>query len=148
MLNVRFGFDAEAIRDIDLYFENVYEEEWMEDSFVQQMILDIDQSVVKGDLLIVSPVLGQIPPERLSGGVKALICMYKMDAYIDLIVCGPNCENYILQIASEKDVTVSMSGYDLSFIHKDIHAVCLNDMSKIDSSYEWIIKMSQFVDEE
>ena len=79
------------------------------------MIVSVDQSEVIGNQLIVSPILGQIPPERLSGGVKALICMYEMDVYIDLIVCGSNCEDYILRIADKKDITVGMSGYDIAF---------------------------------
>lgn len=102
-------------------------------------------SVVVGSQLIISPVLGAIPPERLSGGVKALICMYKTDAYIDLIVCGPNCEKWILQIAGKKDITAGMSGYDLIFENMDIEAVCLNDQSRITNYREWILKMTEFV---
>ncbi len=145
MLNVRFGFDKNCIRDIDLYFDNVYEDEWLEDSFVQEMIQEVDRSEVIGNQLIVSPVLGQIPPERISGGVKALICLLKSDAYIDLIVCGPNCEKYILQIADKKDITVGMSGYDLTFLPYDIQANCLNDNSVISNCKEWIQKMNKFV---
>lgn len=47
MLNVKFGFDEKCIRDIDFYFENVYEDEWLEDNLVKQMILDIDQFKVE-----------------------------------------------------------------------------------------------------
>lgn len=145
MLNVLFGFDSECIRDIDLYFDNVYEENWLEDDVVKDMILDIDQSEVIGNQLITSPVLGPIPPERLSGGVKALICMYKTDAYIDLIVCGPNCEKWILKISKEKDVTAGMSGFDLTFENMEIEAICLNDKSAITNYKEWILKMNEFV---
>lgn len=145
MLNVRFGFDKDCIRDIDLYFDNVYEEAWLEDDLVKEMILDVDQSEVIGTQLIISPVLGAIPPERLSGGVKALICMYKTDAYIDLIVCGKNCEKWIIKISKYKEITVGMSGYDLNFENMDITAVCLNDHSNISNYREWILKMTEFV---
>lgn len=145
MLKVLFGFDKNCIRDIDLYFDNVYEDEWLEDTLVKKMILDVDQSEVKGKQLIISPVLGPIPPERLSGGVKALICMYKSDAYIDLIVCGPNCEKWILEIAQNKDVIVGMSGYDLTFENMDIEAICLNDQSNITNYIDWILKMNEYV---
>lgn len=37
------------------------------------MIKDVDKSEVVSDECIISPVLGQIPPERLSGGVKTLL---------------------------------------------------------------------------
>ncbi len=145
MINVRFGFDEDCIRDIDLYFDNVYEEIWLDDELVKEMIFDVDKSEVKGNQLIISPVLGAIPPEKLSGGIKALICMYKTDAYIDLIVCGANCEKWIVQIAEEKDITVGMSGYDLSFDNVEIEAICLNDESKITNYKDWILKMNKFV---
>ncbi|MCD7808752.1 MAG: DUF4869 domain-containing protein [Erysipelotrichaceae bacterium] len=145
MLKVLFGFDKDCIRDIDLYFDNVYEDEWLEDELIKKMILDVDQSVVKGKQLIISPVLGPIPPERLSGGVKALICMYKSDAYIDLIVCGPNCEKWILEIAQNKDIIVGMSGYDLTFKNMNIEAICLNDQSNITNYVDWILKMNEYV---
>ena len=147
MLYVRFGLDKDCIRDIDLYFDNVYDESWLEDTFVREMIVSVDQSEVIGNQLIVSPILGQIPPERLSGGVKALICMYEMDVYIDLIVCGSNCEEYILRIADKKDITVGMSGYDIAFEGKEVQAVCLNDNSTIKNYREWILKMDEFVGE-
>ena len=41
------------------------------------MILDIDKSKVISANCIESPILGQITPRLLSGGVKALILMYK-----------------------------------------------------------------------
>lgn len=148
MLSVRFGFDEKCIRDIDFYFENVYEEDWLEDDMVKQMILDIDQSRVVSANCIESPFLGQIPPERLSGGVKACICMLKENPYIDLIVCGPNCEKWILEIAKIKDITVGMSGYDLGFDDWNVQGLCLNDSSDILSSHDWVDKMCRFVNEE
>ena len=39
------------------------------------MILDIDKSVVISDKSIDSPILGIIPPQMLSGVVKALMLM-------------------------------------------------------------------------
>ncbi len=97
------------------------------------------------ETLIISPVLGPIPPERLSGAVKALICMYKSDAYIDLIVCGPNCEKWILEITQNKDIIVGMSGYDITFENMNIEAICLNDQSNITNYVDWILKMNEFV---
>lgn len=149
MLEVCFGFDKECIRDIDLFFENVYDEEWLEDPFVQSMIQDVDHSRVESRYCIISPVLGQIPPERLSGGVKALICFYKMeDAYIDLIVCGENCEKWIAKIAAQKNIRVGMSGYDLTFANEDISGICLNDQTEFRNAKEWTLKMCSYVEDE
>jgi hypothetical protein len=146
MLKVYFGFDKECIRDIDLYFDNVYDELWLDDELVKQMIEDIDDSKVVSNQCIVSPILGQIPPERLSGGVKALICLYKSpDSYIDLIVCGPNCEKWISKISALTNIRVGMSGYDLTFDNLEIQGICLNDNSPISNSKEWTLKMCKFV---
>lgn len=145
MLNVYFGFDPDSIRDIDLYFDNVYDEHWLENDLVKKMISDVDHSEVVSNACIMSPVLGQIPPERLSGGVKALIVLSQMDeAYIDLIVCGPNCEKWISEISSLKDVHVSMSGFDLRFENIPISGKCLNDNSNFQGSREWMLKMEEF----
>ena len=121
MINVYFGYDTESIRDID-------------------------HSEVVSDSCILSPVLGQIPPEKLSGGVKALIVLSQMeDVYLDLIVCGQNCERWIVEIASNKEIHVSMSGYDLKFKDYLIAGKCLNDDSFFNGYREWLLKMEEFV---
>lgn len=149
MLNVFFGFDDNCIRDIDLYFDNVYEEKWLEDEFVREIVEDVDHSQVVSNYCIISPVLGQIAPEKLSGGVKALICLYKCeDAYIDLIVCGSNCEKWLAEISRRKDIKVGMSGYDLTFGDMEIQGYCLNDESYINNSKEWMMKMCTYVEDE
>lgn len=146
MLRVRFGYYENSILDIDLYFNNVYENEWFADPLVKKMIKGVDNSDVVADELIKSPILGYIAPERLSGGVKALICMYKCDEFpIDLIVCGENCQRWICEISKIKDVEVTLSGYDLTFDGLDIHAICLNDNSEINSPKDWVLKMCEFV---
>lgn len=146
MLEIKFGYYTDSILDIDLYFNNVYEDEWLSDALVQRMIKDVDSSTVIKDLLIESPVLGFIPPERLSGGVKALICMYKCDDFcVDLIVCGQNCQKWICEIAKLKRVKATLSGYDLTFKDCDIKAICLNDNSEINNSKDWVLKMCEFV---
>lgn len=41
--------------------------------YKKEMILDVDKSIVLGNAVIDSPVLGKISPTALSGGVKTLI---------------------------------------------------------------------------
>lgn len=73
MLRVWLGFDWDANRNPDMYFNNTYREEWLDNELVKRMVKDIDRSEVVSRHCINSPVLGQIAPERLSGGVKGLI---------------------------------------------------------------------------
>lgn len=93
--------------DAPSYFDNVYEDEWLEDAFVREMIQDVDNSTVISPHIIESPILGAIPPKELSGGVKVLILMLKDDSFVyNLSNCGNNCAKWVLKIARQKDLTV------------------------------------------
>lgn len=95
------------MEDAPSYFDNVYEDEWIEDDFVKEMIKDVDRSTVISAHIIESPVLGAITPKELSGGVKVLILMLKDDSFIyNMSNCGNNCSKWILKIAEMKDSTV------------------------------------------
>lgn len=95
------------MNDAPSYFDNVYEEEWIEDAFVKEMIQDVDHSAVISAHIIESPVLGAITPKDLSGGVKVLILMLKDDSFVyNLSNCGNNCAKWVLKIAELKDLTV------------------------------------------
>ena len=151
MINVLFGFSDDSILNIDGYFNNVFEYEWLDDDLVKEMIKSVDNSEVLSNQCIQSPVLGQIPPERLSGGVKALICLLKLSnedfdgLMIDLVVCGENCEDWLIEISKRKDITVSMSGFDIVFKNKPISGICLNDNSDISNWEDWHDKAVQFI---
>ena len=95
------------MKDAPSYFDNVYEDEWIEDPLVKEMIQDVDHSAVISSHIIDSPVLGAITPRELSGGVKVLILMLKDDSFIyNMSNCGDNCAKWILKIAEKKDLTV------------------------------------------
>lgn len=99
MLNIIFNRGSKDIENVnyvfspDTYFKYNYEDEWFEDDFVKMMVQDVDGSTVVSAHSIDSPVLGIIAPERLSGGVKALIIMYKEpDLIVNASACGDNQE--------------------------------------------------------
>ena len=99
--------NIEVLNNAQLYFRNVKRQQWFEDPLVQEMIKDVDKSEVIGPNLIISPVLGPIPPERLSGGVKVLILMLKDNTFMyNISNCGDNCIKWILKIGKQKDITV------------------------------------------
>ena len=77
MLNILFREDESEVRYTDSYFNNNYQDEWLEDTLVKQMIRDIDNSEVLSAQVVLSPVLGAIPVTQISGGVKAVILMLK-----------------------------------------------------------------------
>lgn len=95
------------MEDAPSYFDNVYEDEWIEDDFVKEMIKDVDKSTVISAHVIESPVFGAITPQGLSGGVKVLILMLKDDSFVyNMSNCGNSCAKWILKIAEQKDLTV------------------------------------------
>lgn len=95
------------MEDAPSYFDNVYEDEWIEDDFVKEMIKDVDKSTVISAHVIESPVFGAITPQGLSGGVKVLILMLKDDSFVyNMSNCGNICAKWILKIAEQKDLTV------------------------------------------
>jgi hypothetical protein len=150
MLSIFFGYDEDAVLSVDTYFNNTYDEAWLDDPFVREIIRTVDGSVVQDRQCILSDVLGQIPPERLSGGTKALILMYEEEGfYTDLIVCGANCEDLILDMAQKKDISCSLSGYDISFenLGDSEHSVpirCENDGSMMKTHDEFVLKMLEY----
>ena len=109
MLNVFFGYMPEAVYNTAVFFKNDYEDEWITDPFVKEMILDVDRSKVIDSGIIDSPVLGKIPPLNLSGGVKTLILVrFEPEKVFNASTCGDNCAKWLLKIAEEEDRTVNL----------------------------------------
>lgn len=109
MLHVYFGDMPEAIFNTAVYFKNVYEDAWIVDAFNQSMIQDVDQSTVLDSGVIDSPVLGKIPPERLSGGVKTLILIRQMpDKIFNASTCGDNCAKWLLKMTEQDERTINL----------------------------------------
>lgn len=103
MLNIWFGNLEKAIYDTSTYFKHTYKDSWITDGLSKKMILDVDKSEVLGCKFIQSPVLGQISPLQLSGGVKTLILIYKDAGNIfNASKCGDNCAKWLLKIAEKK----------------------------------------------
>lgn len=107
MLKIWYLTGTDYMHDAPAYFDNVCEDEWLEDEFVKEMIQDIDHSTVISPHIIDSPVLGAITPRELSGGIKVLILLLKDPSFTyNISNCGDNCSKWILKIAEQKDLTV------------------------------------------
>ena len=109
MLHIFYGEMADVIYNTSVYFKNVYEDEWITDSFTKEMIMDIDKSRVLDNAVIDSPVMGKIAPTSLSGGVNTLILInYEPEKVFNASACGDNCAKWILKIAQEKELTINL----------------------------------------
>jgi len=74
-----------------------------------EIIHTVDRSEVIDAQTIKSPVLGMIPPEKLSGGVKTLILMAHYPGKIfNASNCGNNCARWILELGERQNFTINL----------------------------------------
>ena len=95
-------------------FDNlcIVQRDWFNDPVVEQMVLDIDKTKHVKDFVFESPILGTIPPQMLSGGVKGLILLLK-DTDSDCrtyasTIFGDNCVEWIRRLSFEVDFNLLM----------------------------------------
>ena len=109
MLTVIYGDVSSSIYNTSVYFKNTYEPEWLQSDLARAIIRDIDSSEILSGECISSPVLGQIPPERLSGGTKTLLLILnEPEKIFNASTCGDNCAKWILEIGRQKDITINL----------------------------------------
>ena len=129
MLNIFYGDMKEAVYNTASYFKYDYEEGWIVDPMVKEMIQDVDKSTVISSGIIDSPVLGKIPPIGLSG---------------DVSTCGNNCAKWLLKIAEQEDRTVNLR-HLMDFGKKPFTVKVLNTNQIVHSMEELILVAGEFV---
>ena len=109
ILTIIYGDESNCVYNTNVYFKNTYEPEWFETELAKQIVREVDDSEVLSSECIQSPVLGQIPPERLSGGVKTLLLILnEPEKIFNASTCGDNCAKWILEIGKREDVTINL----------------------------------------
>lgn len=109
MLTIIYGDESNCVYNTNVYFKNTYEPEWFETELAKQIVREVDDSEVLSSECIQSPVLGQIPPERLSGGVKTLLLILnEPEKIFNASTCGDNCAKWILEIGKREDVMINL----------------------------------------
>lgn len=145
MLNIYFGNMPEAIYNTDVYFRNVYDDDWITDDFGREVIKKVDKSEVLDSQAIKSPVLGLISPERLSGGTKTLLLIKNMpDKVFNASTCGDNCAGFILKLAKKSDITINLR-HLMDFGKARFTAKILNDGSVVEGMEELLFEAYKYV---
>ena len=145
MLKIFFGEKKNVLHNVSQYFDNRFHYDWLEDEFVIQMILDVDQSIVESPMCIKSPVLRQIPPTKLSGGVKAVILMkYVPERMINASNCGDNCAKWILELGKQMDLEINLH-HIMEFDETEFEIEILNDGSVVHDMGELVEKGIEFL---
>ena len=99
MLNIYYGDMEEAVYNTAVYFKNTYEDNWITEPIVRDIIKDVDKSEVIDSNLIESPVLGKISPLALSGGTKTFLLILN-DKFLIFIVFLHDYEQIISVLTS------------------------------------------------
>ena len=145
MLNIYYGDMKEAVYNTSAYFKYDYEDSWIVDPFVKEMIRDVDKSTVLDSGVIDSPVLGKIPPTGLSGGVKMLILFkFNKDKIFNASTGGDDCEKWLLKIAESEDRTVNLR-HLMDFGKKPFTIRILNTNEIVHSMKELVSIAGEFV---
>ena len=109
MLKVYFGSLPDEIYNTEIFYENQYDPNWVMDEFAQKIIRDIDDSEVVAPDVIKNDIFGVFPSTELSAGVKTLLLIHNLPKKVfNISNCGDNCSKYILELAKERDIKVTL----------------------------------------
>lgn len=137
-VGITFGSTPEEIYNTTVFFRNQFDPAWMRDELNQRMIRDVDRSTVQGEYSIISPVLGNISPFMLSGGVKTLILIHEMpDRIFNASNCGDNCAKWILKIGRATDFDITLH-HIMDFGGRRFHFYITNDKNTVSTMGEYI----------
>jgi hypothetical protein len=142
MLHILYGDVSDSIYNTSVYFKNTYEPEWILSDLAKKIIMDVDQSEVLDAECIKSPVLGQIPPERLSGGTKTLLLILnEPDKIFNASTCGDNCAKWLLEIGKIQDVTINLR-HMMSFGSDTVFDICIKNSGQVVHSMKELIPIA------
>ncbi len=145
MLRIFFGDMPDAIYNTEVYFKNMYVEDWFMDDFAKKVIKKVDKSEVLDISAIKSPVLGIIPPTSLSGGVKTLLLIKNYpEKVFNASTCGDNCAKFILELAKERDVTINLR-HIMDFGKGKLNAEVINDGTVVSNMDEMLSAAAKYV---
>lgn len=97
-------------------FAHLFKREWLQSDFARYCIENIDHCKYLGGILIDSPWLGPIPPERLSGGTQTLLAYNNKDKVYPISNLGDNCGEALFRSGIESPTQWSWMGYTPPFL--------------------------------
>ena len=147
MLKLYIGRLGNELYSSDDYFKNAVDTDCILTDFGRRVIKEVDKSEVFDRNVIISPVLGGIPPESLSGGTKALLTLYSEDDIVfRLSAMGDNCLPFLAEIAEKKDITLSTEEIRPLFNNSMLNEVyIMNDGSIVHDMNELILKTMELL---
>lgn len=118
MLKIDWGLHDDTLIYVDDEFDGTgHDMEWFKDSFVQEMIRDIDNCIYNPTtekFIDLNVTENKFSVNELSTGSKLLILLYKWD-YDEIRVYGTlfgdNCTPWLLKIAESRDIIIDLKHF-------------------------------------
>lgn len=138
MLKIYVGnFRQDCFTDMKMTFLEHKKAEWFEDTNVIRFIKEIDNAdVIKGEILM-SKAGNYFMSDKLSSGCKAVILMYKTNLHLYGSRCGDNCVPFILEIAEQKDVVITLH-HCMEFPKDGWRAIMLDSGKEVTSLHDFV----------
>lgn len=89
-------------------FNRIYQKDWFNSELAEAMVKDVDNTEHIHDATFESPVLGTIPAQMLSGGVKGLLMILNQDKIhtYSSVIFGDNCIPWLCKLSYTRDFTL------------------------------------------
>lgn len=94
---------------ISICFDIEFEKTWLKDKFNQKVLKAIDNVDVIQDELLYNDIMGYLPPEHLSTGVKTLMLVNSLDLKVDGDRMGDNCYPFLIELSTQKDIYIKLT---------------------------------------
>lgn len=118
MLTVNVCLNTVSVNP-DHWFNRVFDTKNLLTDFSKDMLLNVSQCEVISEYLVISKVLGAVPPEHIGTGVKAVLyMMYGENEFgpMDTHWLGNNLVKYIMDIGRVKDLEITTDRFLPLFI--------------------------------
>lgn len=110
MVKVRFGLSPETIELIDEYFAAEFDDRWLDNELVQDILKDIDKVSVSSEGLLYNELYGEILSEDFSTGTKCLLLLMFVPENEYYGTCmGDNCGKWAWKIGQLHDIHLALT---------------------------------------
>lgn len=138
MLHLYIGDKKEYYLSGDKVFDYKFDKSKLMEDFSKEVIRTIDKSEVVSEHLIISPVLGAIPPSYLSGGSKTLIMLMYADFKFYIEAMGDNCFPLLKRICDKKEIYMCSTCYRPLFEYGFDKVHILNEDKIVTNSKDYL----------
>lgn len=112
--------------------------EYLETEFAKRAVKEIDNTDLVSPYNAISPVLGSISTERLSGGVKTLIMLYSIrDMTTSGSLMGGNCYRLLFEISRDLDIYLRTTSIFGVITDMDMCGFCVNTGEYVNNSNQY-----------